>query len=124
MADPSRHEDWVEVFRSSTDYEADIVRDRLDDAGIPAIVFTQRDHVFNLNVGHLARVSVRVPAPYADAARRILSEPVDEEMLRQAAEAADPEAPPAHDPDTEARLDSGADHLGLDLPDDEEPPTG
>ncbi|MDQ7041551.1 MAG: DUF2007 domain-containing protein [Rhodothermus sp.] len=124
MADPAQHEDWVEVFRSSTDYEADIVRDRLDDAGIPAIVFTQRDHVFNLNVGHLALVSVRVPVSYAEAARRILSEPVDEETLRRAAEAADPEASPAHDPDTEARLDSGADHLGLDLPDNEEPPTG
>ncbi|WP_243663635.1 DUF2007 domain-containing protein [Rhodothermus marinus] len=62
MSDTSRHEDWVEVFRTSTDYEADIVRDRLDDAGIPAVVFTQRDHVFNLNVGNLALVSVRVPA--------------------------------------------------------------
>ena len=124
MTDTSRHEDWVEVFRSSTDYEADIVRDRLDDAGIPAIVFTQRDHVFNLNVGNLARVSVRVPARYAEAARRLLAEPVDEDALRRAAEAADPEAPPAHDPETEARLDSGADHLGPDLPDNEAPPTG
>lgn len=112
MADTSRHEDWVEVFRSSTDYEADIVRDRLDDAGIPAVVFTQRDHVFNLNVGNLARVSVRVPAQHAEEARRVLAETVDEETLRRAAEMADPEAPPAHDPETEARLDSGADHLG------------
>jgi len=123
MTDTSRHEDWVEVFRTSTDYEADIVRDRLDDAGIPAVVFTQRDHVFNLNVGNLALVSVRVPARYAEAARRLLGETVDDETLRLAAEAADPGAMPAHDPETEARLDSGADHLGLDLPDDEEPPT-
>ncbi len=124
MTDTSRHEDWVEVFRSSTDYEADMVRDRLDDAGIPAIVFTQRDHVFNLNVGNLALVSVRVPARYAEAACRILAETVDDETLRRAAEAADPGAPPAHDPETEARLDSGTDHLRLDLPDDEESPTG
>lgn len=121
MNAPSKHEDWVEVFRSSTDYEADIVRDRLDDAGIPAIVFTQRDHVFNLNVGHLAQVSVRVPVYYAEAACQILAETVDDETLRQAAATADPEGPPAHDPDLEARFDSGADHLGLDLPDDETP---
>ncbi|SHK94664.1 putative signal transducing protein [Rhodothermus profundi] len=123
MADASKHEEWIVVFQSSTDYEADMVRDRLDAAGIPAIVFTQRDHVFNLNVGNLAQVSVRVPASYAEAARQLLAETVDDETLRRAAEAAHPHAPPAHDPETEARLDSGADHLGLDLPDDEASPT-
>ena len=39
MSDRS-YEGWVVVFHSGTDYEADIVRDRLDDAGIPAVVLT------------------------------------------------------------------------------------
>lgn len=91
--------DWIEVFRCSTDYEADMVRDRLDDAGIPAVVFTQRDHVFNLNVGSLAQVSVHVPRAFAEAARRLLETPVDEAALRRAAEEADRAAPTA-DPDT------------------------
>ncbi|GBD02420.1 hypothetical protein HRbin18_02162 [bacterium HR18] len=91
--------DWIEVFRCSTDYEADMVRDRLDDAGIPAVVFTQRDHVFNLNVGSLAQVSVHVPAAFAEAARRLLETPVDEAALRRAAEEAGRAASTA-DPDT------------------------
>lgn len=40
---------WVVVFESGTDYESNIVRDRLDDAGIPAVVDTKRDHAFFLN---------------------------------------------------------------------------
>jgi len=96
--------DWVEVFRCNTDYEADIVRDRLDDAGIPAVVFSQRDHVFNLNVGSLAQVSVRVPQAFAEAAQRVLETSVDEADLRRAAEAgrsepktADQDGPDAED---------------------------
>ncbi|PSQ73737.1 MAG: hypothetical protein BRD39_03590 [Bacteroidetes bacterium QH_9_64_21] len=88
----SKHEDWVSIFRSSTDYEADLVRDRLDDSGIPAVVLTQRDHAFNLTVGDLASVHVR-PAP---------------------------EAPPANTPDEDSKLDSGHEHMDLGPPDEDE----
>ena len=50
----AKYENWIPIFSSGTDYEADIVRDRLDDSGIPAVVLTQRDHAFNLNVSDLA----------------------------------------------------------------------
>ena len=117
------YEDWMVVFQSGTDYEADIVRDRLDDAGIPAVVLTQRDHAFNLNVGDLSAVNVLVPPTKLDQARALLqSQPFSEEELDQAALGADPQAPSAHDSRREAMLDSGAESINLSPPDEYEDP--
>jgi hypothetical protein len=114
------HVDWVTVFESGTDYEADLVRDRLDDAGIPAIVLTQRDHAFNLTVGDLAVVQVLVPPQQADEALALLNaEAISDEALERAALESDPNAPDAHDAHGEARLDSGPDSMDFGAPDDE-----
>lgn len=83
---------WVKVFETSTDYEAEIVRDRLDDAGLRAVVDTRRDHAFNLTVGDLARVFVLVPPEEEAEARAILaSPPVSDADLVRAALDADPD---------------------------------
>jgi len=116
----STHEDWVSVFRTGTDYEADLVRDRLDDSGIPAVVLTQRDHAFNLNVGDLASVHVMVPPDRADDAVALLEQSLDDEELEEAALGADPDAPPANTPDQDSKLDSGHEHMNLGPPDEEE----
>jgi len=105
----SNYEDWVSVFRTGTDYEADMVRDRLDDSGIPAVVLTQRDHAFNLTVGDLASVHVMVPPDRTDAAVELLAQRLDDEELEEAALGADPDAPPARSPGEESTLDSGPD---------------
>ncbi len=116
-----KYQDWIVVFRSGTDYEADIVRDRLDDAGISAVVLTKRDHAFNLNVGDLADVNVLVPPDQVNDALALLqSRPFDDAELDAAAMSADPNAPPAHDPRREAMLDSGMESIGLSAPDDED----
>lgn len=120
----STYEDWVSIFRTSTDYEADLVRDRLDDSGVPAVVLTQRDHAFNLNVGDLAAVHVMVPPDRADDAVQLLEQRLDDDALEEAALGADPEAPPAHTPDEESKLDSGQEQIDVgppDASDDEEP---
>jgi hypothetical protein len=115
------YEDWVAVHKTNTDYEADLVRDRLDDAGIPAVVFTQRDHAFNLNLGDLAPVNVMVPPDQVERARTVLSsEPFTDEELAAAAMAADPNTPPAHDTAREAALDSGIESINLSVPQPEE----
>ena len=115
-----RYEGWIVVFESGTDYEADLVRDRLDDAGIPAVVLTQRDHVINLTIGDLAQVRVLVPPSHVESAARILtSAPPSDEELEQAALEATP-APDAHDAETEALLDSGLDVLRLSAPEEDE----
>lgn len=116
-----KYEDWVIVFQSGTDYEADLVRDRLDDSGVDAVILTQRDHAFNLNVGDLSAVSVLVPPGQVDDAAAVLrSKPFSDEELDEAAMSADPNAPPAHDARREAMLDSGTESIGFSAPDEEE----
>ncbi len=115
------YEGWVSVYECSTDFEADLVRDRLDEAGIAAVVLTQRDHSFNLNVGDLSQVHV-MAQPGQEAEARAVINDVDftDEELEQAAMDADIMAPDAHDPTSEARLDSGIEEISLDVPDDED----
>lgn len=120
------YQGWTTVFTSSTDYEADLVRDRLDASGLKAVVLTKRDHMFNLTVGDFARVYVLVPPEEVDAARAILAEaPLTDAELEAAALAADPGAPDAYDPRRQAMLDTGADVINLSAPDvgDPEPET-
>ncbi|OZC03284.1 DUF2007 domain-containing protein [Rubricoccus marinus] len=120
MSDAARYEGWVSAFSCSTDFEADLVRDRLDEAGVSAIVLTQRDHSFNLNVGDLSPVHVMVPPSHADKAAEVLGEnPLTDAELEEAAMSADVMAPDAHDPTSEARLDSGIEEISLDVPDED-----
>lgn len=115
---------WKPVFSSGTDYEADLVRSRLDDSGIPAVVLTQRDHALNLTIGDLAKVYVLVPPDrYAEAQEVLEQAPLSGAELDQAAADADPHAPDAHDVDDQARLDSGIDRIDLS-PDDDDAPHG
>ncbi len=86
----SSYADWIPVFSTSTDYEADMARDRLDASGIPAVVLTKRDHAFNLNVGDLADVNVFVPPTREEEARAVLNEKLSDEELEEAAMNADP----------------------------------
>ena len=82
---------WVAVFRSGTDYEAEMVRDRLVDSGLSAVVLTHRDHAFNLTVGDMSTVRVLVPPGQKDEALAILhSRPISGEELDDAAMRADP----------------------------------
>lgn len=121
MSNGTTYEDWIVVFKTSTDYEGDLVRDRLDDAGVSAVVLTQRDHAFNLNVGDLAPVNVLVPPDQVEDARAVLeSTPFTDAELSEAAMNADPNAPPAHDERREAMLDSGSESINLSAPDDED----
>ena len=114
-------EGWISVYECSTDFEADLVRDRLDEAGVAAVVLTQRDHNFNLNVGNLAPVHVMVRPDDEGAAREVIDEaPLTDAELEEAAMSADVMAPDAHDPSSEARLDSGIEEISLDVPDDDE----
>lgn len=121
MTSPKKYDEWIAVYTSSTDYEADLVRDRLDNADIPAVVLTQRDHAFNVNVGDLSPVHVMVPPEHEATAQRVLEEAsFTDEELTAAAMAANDEAPDAHDPDQEAWLDSGVESLHPKRSDDAE----
>lgn len=113
------YEGWISVFECSTDFEADLVRDRLDEEGVAAVVFTQRDHSFNLNVGDLASVHVMVRPEDEAAARAVAALPAfTDAELEEAAMSADLMAPDAHTPSNEALLDSGIEEISFDVPDD------
>jgi hypothetical protein len=120
--DPRTYQNWVAVFNTSTDYEADLVRDRLDAAGVPAVVLTQRDHAFNLNVGDLAPVRVMVRPDDVGAAKEVINQkPFTDAELEQAALDADPDSEDAHTADEEGMLDSGPDSLRFSAPEDDDP---
>lgn len=120
--DPRVYEDWIAIFTTSTDFEADLVRDRLDAAGIAAVVLTQRDHSFNLNVGDMSPVRVMIKPEDVDAARGVINEqPFSDAELTEAAMNADPDSDDAHAADEEAMLDSGPDAIRFSAPDDDEP---
>lgn len=121
MSSPKQYEGWTAIFSTSTDFEADLVRDRLDAAGLPAVVLTHRDHAFNLNIGDLAGVHVMVPPEHEAAALDVINEaPLTDEELTHAAMAADPSQIDAHSPENEAALDSGMESIRLSVPDPDE----
>lgn len=78
--------DWIEIFRSGTDYEAALVHARLEDAEIPSVILNQRDHAFNLTHGYLAKVKVLVPKSEKEAALELLSSQssTEEELVQEA----------------------------------------
>ena len=87
-------ETWEPVYTTGIDYDAELVCDRLRDAGIPAVVMNKRDHAISVNLGDLARIKVMVPASRLDDARALLArEAVSPEELEAAALAADPFGP-------------------------------
>ena len=80
-------ENWTTVFTTGYDYEAELVRDRLDDSGIPAVIYNKKDHAFNLTVGDLSPIAVNVPNEHAEEALALLAdEPTENELDRAALE--------------------------------------
>lgn len=87
---------WIGVWQTGIDYEADLVRDRLDDAGVEAVIMRKKDRSFSLTHGSMSPIHVLVPAAQEDEARAILAaEPPTDDELTAAALAADPENAPA-----------------------------
>jgi len=104
---------WVEVWQSGIDYEADLVRDRLDDAGIEAVIMKKKDRSFSLTHGSMSRILVMVPAEREQEALELLGSAVpSEDELTQAALAADPvDVQPPSSPETElGSLDESGEH--------------
>lgn len=118
MSKEKIYQGWVVIFTSGTDYEADLVRDRLDDAGMDAVVLTHRDHAFNLNIGDLSGAHVLVPPAQEAEARALLNaEPISDADLEAAALSGNPDAPGSEPGPHEARLDSGIESIDLSTPD-------
>ncbi len=69
----------VEVYRAANEMEAQIVRGRLQEEGIPVLLrYEAAGPVFGLAVGALAEVRVLVPAALAEQARLLLATQPDD----------------------------------------------
>jgi hypothetical protein len=82
-ADDNDEAEWEVVYESATEIDADMIRGRLEDEGIPARVFSQADHALGLTVGDLAVVRVLVHPDDADDARALVlrDESIDPDSL-------------------------------------------
>jgi hypothetical protein len=54
-------EGWAEVYTTTSELEAQLVRDNMRAEGIDAQTFSQRDNIFSVDVGELSIVRVLVP---------------------------------------------------------------
>ncbi|MFO7261552.1 MAG: DUF2007 domain-containing protein [bacterium] len=71
-------EGWAQVYATSDDVVAQLIRDNLRAAGVDAQVFSQKDHfAFAVDLGDLSPVRVLVPAEEYEAAQRIVREHMD-----------------------------------------------
>lgn len=91
MSTSESYDNWESVYDTGIDYEAEIVSDRLTDAGITNVILNKRDHAFHVNWGDLAQIKVLVPTDHRAAAEALLaSQPFTDKELTDAAMAADP----------------------------------
>lgn len=98
-------EGWAQVYTTSDTVEADLIRENLQSEGVEAAVLSQKDRMFNVELGELSPVRILVPAyEYLDAIRllqghmdetgevRFADETVtDEEAARDLGERVEPE---------------------------------
>ena len=67
-------ENWVVVFTTNLEYEAEMVRANLEGAGIPCLVFSQRDHAYGVAIGDMAIVNVMVQKENLKEAKEYLDQ--------------------------------------------------
>lgn len=92
----SRSEGLVCVYVAQGQLPAHVVRARLENAGIPALLrYESLGVVYGITVDGLGEVSVMVPASRAEEALRLLAEPVDLDEADWAGESEKTEEPPA-----------------------------
>jgi hypothetical protein len=71
-------EGWAQVYGTSDDISAQLIRDNLRLEGVDAEVFSQKDHfAFTADMGDLSPVRVMVPAEQFEDALRIVREYMD-----------------------------------------------
>ena len=65
--------DWVSVYTTGMQYEADMIAANLESAGIPARVYAQNDQMLVATIGDLAVTKILVPTDDADEAKAYIA---------------------------------------------------
>ena len=66
------HQDYAVVYRSSAEYEAQMIRANLENSGIDVRIFDQHGHIYFVDIGEMALVNVLVRKDQIDRATEIV----------------------------------------------------
>lgn len=72
-------EGWAQVYTTGSEFEARLVSENLRAEGIDSQIFSQRDHMFTVELGDLSLVRLLVPAWHYDTARTVIRQHMDTE---------------------------------------------
>ncbi|HET91145.1 MAG TPA: hypothetical protein ENN99_10465 [Chloroflexi bacterium] len=76
----ARYPDWIDVRVEHGMLRAQVIRAKLEDAGIPVLLdYESVGQIFGITVDGLAEVRILVPLHYADEARALIELSGDDE---------------------------------------------
>lgn len=64
---------WEVIYRTPVEYEAEMIKANLESAGIPCVVFSQKDHAYFMTIG-FGDVKILVPKDKKELAIRIIED--------------------------------------------------
>lgn len=74
MRSRNNDENWVVVYTTSTDFEAQLIKGMLENAEIPARVLSQVDTTRQFTLGNLAIVKIYVQKSDVEFAKKLIKE--------------------------------------------------
>lgn len=68
---------WAQVYTTTSEFEAQLVRDNLLAEGVDARIYSQKDRIFSVDLGELSIVRLLVPAWAYDRASEVIRDHMD-----------------------------------------------
>jgi hypothetical protein len=73
MAENSNQE-WIEIYTTTSDYEANIIKGLLESEGVFCLLKSYRVAQFPFDIGHQGEIKIMVPAIEMDHGKQILQD--------------------------------------------------
>jgi RNA polymerase subunit RPABC4/transcription elongation factor Spt4 len=70
-------EGWAQVYTTTDDVEAQLIRGNLEAEGVDAEVLSQKDHMLTVDLGDLSQIRLLVPAYQYGQAKTVLAQHMD-----------------------------------------------
>lgn len=68
---------WAQVYTTTSEFEAQLLRDNLVAEGVDARIYSQKDRIFSVDLGELSIVRLLVPAWAYDRASEVIRDHMD-----------------------------------------------
>lgn len=72
--EPDEVKDWVCIYETNTEYDANLAKNYLESREIDAYIISKRDSAFSLNVGEMALIYLYVTKDQETEAREAMHE--------------------------------------------------